>query len=53
MMCFSEAWYKDTDTRSSSYTVIDRFICERMDRTVESGKWSRVSMILTNGAATM
>ena len=35
-MCFSETWFKDTD--STYDTNIDGFLCERMDRTPESGK---------------
>ena len=36
LMCFSETWFKDTDTGYD--TSIDGFTCERMDRTAESGK---------------
>ena len=35
-MCFSETWFKDSD--SIFDTSIDDFLCERMDRTLESGK---------------
>ena len=35
-MCFSETWFKDSNTNIE--TDIDGFICKRMDRTPESGK---------------
>ena len=36
LMCFSETWFTKADSTIS--TDIDGFICERMDKTAESGK---------------
>ncbi len=38
LMCFTETWFKDSDTPYD--TTIDGFTCERLDRTLDSGKSS-------------